>query len=97
MTLMKGINEMRKRTEQSGEQAGQRKKQFNLVIDEEPLDNACHVWSRIILLKNMAVPNPEGKEGQMSPTPGRCSPGCLKYRQCVLEECERDIQHRPIP
>ncbi|GFU90042.1 hypothetical protein TNCV_2439291 [Trichonephila clavipes] len=24
---------------------------FNLVIDEEPLDNACHVWSRIILLK----------------------------------------------
>ncbi|GFT10462.1 uncharacterized protein TNCV_3191211 [Trichonephila clavipes] len=26
-------------------------KQFNLMIDEEPLDNACHVWSRIILLK----------------------------------------------
>ncbi|GFT87125.1 uncharacterized protein TNCV_1938161 [Trichonephila clavipes] len=26
-------------------------KQFNLVIDEEPLDKACHVWSRIILLK----------------------------------------------
>ncbi|GFX33420.1 uncharacterized protein TNCV_4122541 [Trichonephila clavipes] len=26
-------------------------KQFNLVIDEEPLENACHVWSRIILLK----------------------------------------------
>ncbi|GFW87768.1 uncharacterized protein TNCV_4487331 [Trichonephila clavipes] len=26
-------------------------KQFNLVIDEEPLDNACHVRSRIILLK----------------------------------------------
>ncbi|GFW61239.1 uncharacterized protein TNCV_3377541 [Trichonephila clavipes] len=26
-------------------------KQFNLVIDEEPLDNACHVWTRIILLK----------------------------------------------
>ncbi|GFV81218.1 uncharacterized protein TNCV_4772461 [Trichonephila clavipes] len=25
-------------------------KQFNLVI-EEPLDNACHVWSRIMLLK----------------------------------------------
>ncbi|GFT36401.1 uncharacterized protein TNCV_4271651 [Trichonephila clavipes] len=25
--------------------------QFNLVIDEEHLDNACHVWSRIILLK----------------------------------------------
>ncbi|GFX32850.1 uncharacterized protein TNCV_889861 [Trichonephila clavipes] len=26
-------------------------KQFNLEIDEKPLDNACHVWSRIILLK----------------------------------------------
>ncbi|GFW87133.1 uncharacterized protein TNCV_5124871 [Trichonephila clavipes] len=26
-------------------------KQFNLVIDEESLDNAYHVWSRIILLK----------------------------------------------
>ncbi|GFV11401.1 hypothetical protein TNCV_1046201 [Trichonephila clavipes] len=26
-------------------------KQFNLVIDEESLDNACHVWSHIILLK----------------------------------------------
>ncbi|GFW74277.1 uncharacterized protein TNCV_2524801 [Trichonephila clavipes] len=26
-------------------------KQFNLVINEEPLDNACHMWSRIILLK----------------------------------------------
>ncbi|GFW84177.1 uncharacterized protein TNCV_4878401 [Trichonephila clavipes] len=26
-------------------------KQFNLAIDEEPLDNTCHVWSRIILLK----------------------------------------------
>ncbi|GFX11233.1 uncharacterized protein TNCV_1893741 [Trichonephila clavipes] len=25
-------------------------KQFNLVIDEEPLDNVCHVWSHIILL-----------------------------------------------
>ncbi|GFW24094.1 uncharacterized protein TNCV_4951381 [Trichonephila clavipes] len=26
-------------------------KQFNLVIDEKPLGNACHVWLRIILLK----------------------------------------------
>ncbi|GFV66854.1 uncharacterized protein TNCV_4258291 [Trichonephila clavipes] len=26
-------------------------KRFNLVIHEEPLDNACHVWSCIILLK----------------------------------------------
>ncbi|GFV90169.1 uncharacterized protein TNCV_4378851 [Trichonephila clavipes] len=26
-------------------------KQFNLVIDEEPLDNACHVWLRFNLLK----------------------------------------------
>ncbi|GFW24126.1 hypothetical protein TNCV_4951701 [Trichonephila clavipes] len=31
--------------------ASQPGKQFNLVIDEEPLDNACHVWSRIILSK----------------------------------------------
>ncbi|GFX64999.1 uncharacterized protein TNCV_451371 [Trichonephila clavipes] len=26
-------------------------KRFNLVIDEEYLDNTCHVWSYIILLK----------------------------------------------
>ncbi|GFX37607.1 uncharacterized protein TNCV_3201301 [Trichonephila clavipes] len=26
-------------------------KQFNLVIEEEPLDNAFLVWSRIIMLK----------------------------------------------
>ncbi|GFV48981.1 hypothetical protein TNCV_2164711 [Trichonephila clavipes] len=26
-------------------------KQFNLVIDEEPLDNVCQVWSCIMLLK----------------------------------------------
>ncbi|GFV27317.1 uncharacterized protein TNCV_3795121 [Trichonephila clavipes] len=26
-------------------------KQLNLVIDEEPLDNACHDWSCIIQLK----------------------------------------------
>ncbi|GFX45552.1 hypothetical protein TNCV_2740891 [Trichonephila clavipes] len=26
-------------------------KQLNLIIDEEPLENACHVWSSIILLK----------------------------------------------
>ncbi|GFX36115.1 transposon Tf2-6 polyprotein [Trichonephila clavipes] len=31
--------------------ASRSEKQFNLVIDEEPLDNACHVWSRIFLLK----------------------------------------------
>ncbi|GFW16841.1 uncharacterized protein TNCV_2759691 [Trichonephila clavipes] len=31
--------------------ASRQGKEFNLVIDEEPLDNACHVWSRIILLK----------------------------------------------
>ncbi|GFV46515.1 hypothetical protein TNCV_3234021 [Trichonephila clavipes] len=28
--------------------------------------------------------SPEGKEGQLAPTPRRCSAGCLKYRQCVL-------------
>ncbi|GFU90193.1 hypothetical protein TNCV_3873971 [Trichonephila clavipes] len=25
-------------------------------------------------------PSPEGKEGQLAPTPRRCSAGCLKYR-----------------
>ncbi|GFX23281.1 hypothetical protein TNCV_4560631 [Trichonephila clavipes] len=39
----------------------------------------------------------EGKEGQLAPTPWRCSAGCLKYRQCILEECESDIQYQPIP
>ncbi|GFV51039.1 hypothetical protein TNCV_4635861 [Trichonephila clavipes] len=38
-------------------------------------------------------PSPEGKSGQLAATPRRCSSGCLKYRQCVLEECE--IQYRP--
>ncbi|GFV71553.1 uncharacterized protein TNCV_15101 [Trichonephila clavipes] len=31
--------------------ASQPGKQFNLVIDEESLENASHVWSRIILFK----------------------------------------------
>ena len=38
--------------------------------------------------------SPEGKEGQLAPTPRRCSAGFLKYRQCVLEECESDSQYR---
>ncbi|GFU64548.1 hypothetical protein TNCV_304871 [Trichonephila clavipes] len=40
-------------------------------------------------------PSPEGKEGQLAQTPRTCSTGCLKYRQCVLEECESDIQYHP--
>ncbi|GFT73280.1 hypothetical protein TNCV_2353311 [Trichonephila clavipes] len=36
--------------ERSGERTGQGSNS-NLVIDEEPLDNACHEWSHIILLK----------------------------------------------
>ncbi|GFS56239.1 hypothetical protein TNCV_2769161 [Trichonephila clavipes] len=68
-----------------------------MVIDEEPLKNACHIWSRIILLKYGCGQVHEGKEGQLAPTPRICSAGCLKYRQCVLEECESDIQYRPIP
>ncbi|GFU63192.1 hypothetical protein TNCV_3466161 [Trichonephila clavipes] len=43
----------------------------------------------------MAVVKPKGKEGQPAPTPRRCSTGCLKYRQCVLEECESDINTTP--
>ncbi|GFS70879.1 hypothetical protein TNCV_2719631 [Trichonephila clavipes] len=34
-------------------------------------------------------PSPGGKERQLAPTHRRCSAGCLKYRLCVLEECER--------
>ncbi|GFW48819.1 uncharacterized protein TNCV_4243991 [Trichonephila clavipes] len=36
-----------------GKRSGERRpgKQFNLVIGEEPLDNACYVWSRIMMLK----------------------------------------------
>ncbi|GFX88339.1 hypothetical protein TNCV_1705601 [Trichonephila clavipes] len=60
--------------------------QFYLVIEEEPLDNA-----------NMAVAKSEGQEGQLVPAPRRCSAGCFKYHQCVLEKCERDIQYHPIP
>ncbi|GFS52198.1 hypothetical protein TNCV_4849511 [Trichonephila clavipes] len=36
-----------------------------------------------------------GKEGQLAPATRRCSTGCLKYRKCVLEECESGIQYRP--
>ncbi|GFV13737.1 hypothetical protein TNCV_2500711 [Trichonephila clavipes] len=42
-------------------------------------------------------PIPEGKEGQLAPLPRRSRAGCLKYRQCVLEECESDIQYHLIP
>ncbi|GFU96874.1 hypothetical protein TNCV_3979371 [Trichonephila clavipes] len=37
----------------------------------------------------------ESNEGQLDPTSRRCSAGCLKYRQCVLEECEGDIRYTP--
>ncbi|GFT03343.1 hypothetical protein TNCV_2985151 [Trichonephila clavipes] len=37
--------------ERSGERAGQGSNSIWL-IDEEPLDNACHVWSCITMLKN---------------------------------------------
>ncbi|GFT13206.1 uncharacterized protein TNCV_4076661 [Trichonephila clavipes] len=42
-------------------------------------------------------PSPGRKEGQLAQKPRRSSAGCLKYRQCVLEECESDIQYRLIP
>ncbi|GFX24903.1 hypothetical protein TNCV_3451731 [Trichonephila clavipes] len=53
----------------------------------------CEVW---FLPEIWLWPSLEDKEGQLAPTPRRCSAGCLKYRQCVLEECESDIQYRPI-
>ncbi|GFX79630.1 uncharacterized protein TNCV_826181 [Trichonephila clavipes] len=34
---------------------------------------------------------------KLIPTLRRCSTGCLKYRQSLKEECESDIQYRPIP
>ncbi|GFV85096.1 uncharacterized protein TNCV_4171491 [Trichonephila clavipes] len=71
-------------------------KQFKLVIDEEPFDNACHVWSRIILLKyGCGQALKLSKDNCLQP-PQRCSSGCLKYRQCELEECENYIQYRAI-
>ncbi|GFY12341.1 hypothetical protein TNCV_284441 [Trichonephila clavipes] len=41
----------------------------------------------------MVWPSLEGKEGQLAPTPRRCSASCLKYRQCVLEEYARVISN----
>ncbi|GFY25626.1 hypothetical protein TNCV_2487461 [Trichonephila clavipes] len=71
-----------------GERSGQR---------EEHLDNACHEWSRNYPVKIWLWPSIESKEGQLAPTLRRCSAGYLKYQQCVLEECESEIQYRPIP
>ncbi|GFU89908.1 hypothetical protein TNCV_163931 [Trichonephila clavipes] len=37
-------------------------------------------------------------EGQLAPTPRRCSAGCLKYWQCVLEKCgDINTAHTIIP
>ncbi|GFV38414.1 hypothetical protein TNCV_4392951 [Trichonephila clavipes] len=72
-------------------------KQFNLVIDEEPLDNEVPCIVAHYPVEIWLWPSPEGKEGQLAPTPRRCSAGCLKYRQCILEKCESDIQYRLIP
>ncbi|GFW43024.1 uncharacterized protein TNCV_1474201 [Trichonephila clavipes] len=73
-------------------------KQFNPVIDEEPFFEQC--VPRVVAHYPVEIwlwPSPKDKEGQLAPTPWRCSAGCLKYRQCVLEECESDIQYHPIP
>ncbi|GFX05503.1 uncharacterized protein TNCV_1008251 [Trichonephila clavipes] len=55
------------------------------------------LWECPWIPTDLPLPSPEGKEGQLAPTPRRCSAGCLKYWQCVLEECESDIQYHPIP
>ncbi|GFX75017.1 hypothetical protein TNCV_1845891 [Trichonephila clavipes] len=70
-------------------------KQFNLVIDEEPLDNALSRVAAHYPVEIWLWSSPEGKEGLLAPTTRRCSAGCLKYRQCILEECESDVQYRP--
>ncbi|GFX01085.1 hypothetical protein TNCV_4580511 [Trichonephila clavipes] len=62
--------------------------QFNLVIDEKPFGQCV---PRVVAHYPVEVwlwPSPESKEGKLAPTPPRCSAGCLKYQQCVLEECE---------
>ncbi|GFY27451.1 hypothetical protein TNCV_2070711 [Trichonephila clavipes] len=38
-----------------------------------------------------------GKEGQLAQTLRRCSAGYLKYRQCVLEECESRVISNTAP
>ncbi|GFV42958.1 hypothetical protein TNCV_629711 [Trichonephila clavipes] len=60
-------------------------KQFNLVIDEESLDKACHIIEHYPV-EIWLWASPEGNEGQPPPTPQKCSTGCLKYRQCILQE-----------
>ncbi|GFT98968.1 uncharacterized protein TNCV_3793551 [Trichonephila clavipes] len=69
-------------------------KQFNLVNDEEPFGQSRPHVVPYYPVETWLWPSPEGKEGQLAPIPQRCSAGCLKYGQCVLEECESNIQYR---
>ncbi|GFX78085.1 hypothetical protein TNCV_972391 [Trichonephila clavipes] len=76
--------------------ARRKEKQFNLVVHEEPLECV----PRVVAYYPVEIwlwPSPDGKEGQLAPTYRTCNAGCLKYRQCVLEECESVIQYRPVP
>ncbi|GFW73229.1 hypothetical protein TNCV_2798931 [Trichonephila clavipes] len=66
---------------QVGAQAGQ---YVSGVVTHYPVE--IWLWS-----------SPEGKEGQLAPTFRRCSAGCLKYRQYVVEEYESDIQYHSVP
>ncbi|GFW81829.1 hypothetical protein TNCV_2885031 [Trichonephila clavipes] len=67
-------------------QSGDSRRTFGQCVSRVVVHYPVEIW---------LWPNPEGKEGQLAPTPRRCSASCLKYRQCVLEECESDIQYPP--
>ncbi|GFY24585.1 uncharacterized protein TNCV_1016311 [Trichonephila clavipes] len=57
-------------------------KQFNLLTDEKILDNVC----RVVVHYPVEIwlwPSPEGKEGQLAPSPRTCSAGCLKVDQAM--------------
>ncbi|GFU88231.1 hypothetical protein TNCV_846241 [Trichonephila clavipes] len=81
-----------------GERSGERSGQGSNSIWR--LTNLWTTRPRVVAYYPVEIwlwPRPEGKEEQLSPTPRRCSAGRLKYSQCVLKECESDIQYRPIP
>ncbi|GFV54877.1 hypothetical protein TNCV_1514391 [Trichonephila clavipes] len=69
-------------------QSGDARRTFGQCVPRVVALHCAEIW---------LLPSPEYKEGQQALTPRRCSAGCLKYRQCILEECESDIQHRLIP
>ncbi|GFS99024.1 hypothetical protein TNCV_1890351 [Trichonephila clavipes] len=77
---------------------------FGCVLGVQQIKQLPHVAkvdlsvSRVFTYFSVEIwlwPRTESNEGQLDPTSRRCSAGCLKYRQCVLEECEGDIRYTP--